>query len=121
VLEEFLERRRTEREKVLAYLNELACRLRAKWGRISLVLFGSYARGDFNYWSDVDVIIVSDHFVGLEFPRRGAEMIEPVDAICWTPDEAIKMIKKDSWRQALSKSIMIADDYGLLTKPEIDG
>jgi hypothetical protein len=115
VLGELLERRKKERERMVRYLDNLARILREKWGKVSLVLFGSYARGDFNYWSDVEVIIVSEHFRGLEFPRRGAEVCEPIDAICWTPDEATIIINKDSWKQALSQSVVIADDYNLFT------
>jgi len=34
------------------------------------VLFGSYARGTFNEWSDIDLAIVSKAFVGERFKDR---------------------------------------------------
>ena len=43
-----MERRKKERERMVRYLDNLARILREKWGKVSLVLFGSYARGDFN-------------------------------------------------------------------------
>nr|KJZ07930.1 hypothetical protein TW77_13765 [Pseudoalteromonas rubra] len=33
-------------------------------------LFGSYIKGNFNAWSDLDVIIVSDYFESVELPDR---------------------------------------------------
>lgn len=32
-----------------------------------VILFGSYARGDQQEWSDVDVALVADEFVGVSF------------------------------------------------------
>ena len=34
------------------------------------VLFGSYATGNFNEWSDIDVALVSDAFIGIRFDDR---------------------------------------------------
>ncbi|MCX8187564.1 MAG: nucleotidyltransferase domain-containing protein [Nitrososphaeria archaeon] len=35
----------------------------------SVILIGSYARGDFNRWSDVDILIISDVFKGNPIDR----------------------------------------------------
>jgi hypothetical protein len=35
-------------------------RLRARIGPLSVFVVGSVARGDFNLWSDVDVVVVAD-------------------------------------------------------------
>lgn len=55
-------RRRAERSAALAaaasYVKDVA-------GEVPVtvaVVFGSYARGDFNTWSDIDVLVVSDAF-----------------------------------------------------------
>jgi uncharacterized protein len=54
-----LERRRVEREQRLAlageYVKQLARRI-----PVTGVVAGSTARGDFNLWSDIDVVVVSD-------------------------------------------------------------
>ncbi len=36
---------------------------------ITAVIIGSYARGDFNVWSDVDVLLISDYFLGNPIER----------------------------------------------------
>jgi hypothetical protein len=55
-----LERRRAERDERLAdarvHIEKLAKRLPVS----AAVVAGSVARGDFNLWSDVDVVVVSD-------------------------------------------------------------
>ncbi|MBI3051810.1 nucleotidyltransferase domain-containing protein [Candidatus Woesearchaeota archaeon] len=62
--------------------------------RISnLILFGSYATGKTHRWSDVDLIVVSPDFRGMNFFQRGAKMYgywhlkKPVDFLCFTPEE----------------------------------
>ena len=37
--------------------------------RVSAILIGSYARGDFNLWSDVDILLISDTFKGNPLDR----------------------------------------------------
>lgn len=37
-----------------------------------MFLFGSYARGTFDSWSDIDIAIVSDDFSGVRFRDRNA-------------------------------------------------
>lgn len=36
----------------------------------SAILFGSYARGNYDKWSDIDVALVSDDFEGVRFLDR---------------------------------------------------
>jgi len=40
-----------------------------KLGRICSIVFGSYARGDFNEWSDVDLLIVVEKAPSSPLPR----------------------------------------------------
>jgi uncharacterized protein len=53
------------------------------------VVFGSVARGDFNRWSDVDLLLVSPAFRGS--PLRRLEQLGDrparVQPVCWTPAE----------------------------------
>jgi predicted nucleotidyltransferase len=55
-----LERRRAERDRLLAmargHVEQIAGRLQL----VGAAVAGSVARGDFNVWSDVDVVVVSD-------------------------------------------------------------
>lgn len=56
---------------------------------VSMVVFGSVARGDFNKWSDIDVLVVSDHLPDDYLARM--ELVSPVPAgiqpVVWTPGE----------------------------------
>ncbi|MGI9119428.1 MAG: nucleotidyltransferase domain-containing protein [Acidimicrobiales bacterium] len=57
-------RRRRERDEALAVAKSYAEALDADLPLVTAVVFGSYARGDFNIWSDVDVLILSDGLPG---------------------------------------------------------
>jgi hypothetical protein len=56
---------------------------------VSVTVFGSVARGDFNLWSDIDVLVVADGLPD-EYLER-AELVSPVppgiQAVIWTPAE----------------------------------
>ncbi len=114
-----MEARRRERERVIELLRDYAELLRRRLGRITLLLYGSYARGDFNLWSDIDVVIVSDAFKGARFLERWKMLPEPppgleaLDTITWTLEEARVLMEKPSWRKALEDAIVIVDDYML--------
>ncbi|MEB2837210.1 MAG: nucleotidyltransferase domain-containing protein [Desulfurococcales archaeon] len=86
---EALKRRERERLRVIEEARRWASSL--PWPS-SAILVGSYARGDFNLWSDVDVIIVSSAFEGLRVMDR-LRLLDPppgYEAIPWTP--------RSSWR-----------------------
>ena len=58
-----------------------------------IILFGSRAKGKTGRDIDVDLIIVSPKFKGLDFFKRGAKMYDywnlryPVDFLCYSPEE----------------------------------
>lgn len=115
-MSDVIRRRMLEREMVINELREYAIKLRSRFGRLTMVLYGSYARGDFNLWSDVDVIVVSEHFRDRDFVVRCVELDDApprLEPICWTPEEAIKALSKPWWREALRGCVVIVDDYGL--------
>ena len=58
---EVIEKRRRLREKYIQDSRRWVCSLPFK---LTAVLVGSYARGDFNLWSDVDILLVSTEFKG---------------------------------------------------------
>lgn len=67
-----------------------------------MILFGSAATGRMHKDSDIDLIIVSPRFNGLNFFERGAKMYDywklrkPVDFLCYTPQEFHKLSKQIS-------------------------
>ena len=66
-------RRRAEqleiRHRALSYVEQLAERLDI----VSAVIVGSFARGDFNRWSDVDLLVIARDLP--DDPRLRAELI----------------------------------------------
>ncbi len=71
-----------------------------------IILFGSYARGDYTKNSDIDLIIVSSNFKRKKFVKRSwgfykfwhldPEIKYPVDFLCYTPEEFKKLKKQVS-------------------------
>jgi hypothetical protein len=55
-----LEARRAERERLVALARDHVTRLASDLDVVAAIVAGSVARGDFNVWSDVDLVIVSD-------------------------------------------------------------
>lgn len=84
-----LTRRRREREQYLSRAREFADRIDASVDVRAVCVFGSVARGDFNLWSDVDVLVIAaqlpDHPVArLEALGTAEPRVQPV---VWTPAE----------------------------------
>ncbi len=85
-----VERRRAEQQAHLDRAASWAAALPDGLGVMAVVVFGSVARGDFNKWSDIDVLVVAEHLppasrdrVDLLFAHRPGGL-EPVG---WTPSE----------------------------------
>lgn len=60
-MQKALEARRRQREEYIATARSYVLDLQKNLGPLSAVLIGSVARGDFNLWSDLDVLIISDN------------------------------------------------------------
>jgi len=78
-----LAERRAERERLIGLAQAYAEELSRRLPLVGAAVAGSVARGDFNVWSDVDVVVVSDALPGdpleraavLASPRSGG--VEP--------------------------------------------
>ena len=57
-------------------VKEFAEEVKKKLGKVTVVLYGSYARGDFNLWRDVDILLISDAFKNIRFLDR-YDLFEP--------------------------------------------
>ena len=84
-----LRRRREERRALLERASDFAKALPPDLDICAVVVFGSVARGDFNKWSDVDVLVVARGAVGGPTDRHDALGIVPgrVQPVVWTPGE----------------------------------
>ena len=80
----------------------------------TVLFFGSRAEGRAKEHSDIDLIVVSDDFEGMNFFRRVAKMYEywhttmPVDFLCFTIKEYNRLKKRISIvKEALQNGITI--------------
>ena len=79
----------------------------------TVILIGSYARGDFNLWSDVDLLIIGD-FTGN--PVRRLEKIDfpaGYELILLTPEEiSIMKEKKNKFlSDSFAEGVVLRDDF----------
>jgi len=116
-LKEILEERKRKREEVIEEVKRFAEEVKRKLGKVTVVLYGSYARGDFNLWSDIDVLLISDKFKGVRFLDRYNlfELKPGFEVKPYTYEEFVKMKDKIGWKEALKDKIVIIDDYKLFT------
>jgi len=92
-------------------LKELAKELRIKYKVNEIIVFGSYARGDLNEGSDIDLLIVGDFKE--KFHKRIASILGltdlPIEALCYTEEEFREMIinKKSFISEVLKEGVVI--------------
>ncbi|MHB8361055.1 MAG: nucleotidyltransferase domain-containing protein [Thermoplasmataceae archaeon] len=107
---EIVEQRKLDREIIINSATNYSKTLGFK---CTVILIGSYARGDFNLWSDVDLLIISE-FVGN--PVRRSENIDfpaGYELILITPDEvSIMKLKKSKFlSDSFKDGIVLRDDF----------
>jgi len=91
-------RKKSVKEKLKMFKEKLCKEMPVR----KIIFFGSRARGKKGKDIDVDLIIVSPKFNGLDFFQRGAKMYNywdldyPVDFLCYTPEEFNKLKKQIS-------------------------
>ncbi len=102
------------RKNIIRIIKEL--KKKNKLDRV--ILFGSFARGDFGKHSDVDIIAISKKFKGIKKLRRSPELYYDihnnlklkydVDIDCYTPEEFNKLKKQITIvREAVREGIEI--------------
>jgi uncharacterized protein len=88
-LEPVLRRRRAERQALLELAAGYVADIERRHALTAAVVYGSVARGDFNLWSDIDLLVISDAIQGTLFERLDALGDGPpgVRALAWTVAE----------------------------------
>jgi predicted nucleotidyltransferase len=103
-------RRRAERDAKIELVREWARQAAPTVRAVAVVIVGSVARGDFNKWSDIDVLVIAD-----DLPPSLADrlaLLSPtarppgVEAILWTPAELAA-------RRAKGNDPLARDAYGI--------
>ena len=109
---EIIEKRRRLREEIIGKARKWAENLPAK---ITAILIGSYARGDFNLWSDIDILLISD-LKGNPIERlREIDYPPGFQVIPLTPKEFQRLIEKGERLMVEAKrhGVVLRDDYEL--------
>lgn len=89
IIEKRIDQRNTVIEKAKEFVNSLPI-------SVSAFLIGSYSRGDFNLWSDVDIVLIS-HFEGNFLGRlKSINMPPGFEVIPLNPEELKKMLSKNN-------------------------
>lgn len=96
-----IQRRQAERRALLDRAAAFVGSLPPALGLRAAVVVGSVARGDFNRWSDIDVVVVADHLPAGWLDRLDALGPRPglVQPVAWTPSE---------WRRQLERGNPLA-------------
>lgn len=112
---EFLEERIRKREEVIGEALEWAEGLPYE---ATVILIGSYARGDFNLWSDVDILLAAV-FRGNPVERlRLVDMPPGFQVIPLTEGELLRLLRKGSPMavEAMKIGVVLRDDLKLVSK-----
>ena len=96
---------------VIEQVRDLARKIRARRHVSAVILYGSFARGDFHEGSDVDLIIVGDFRE--RFHKRAAAILDltdlPVEPICYTEEEFAELVRSANpfIREALAEGVRV--------------
>lgn len=95
-VERVLERRRARRDVLVETARRFADELTERVELRAAVVIGSVARGDFNVWSDIDLLVIADALPERSLDRLAAVEPRPplIQPIPWTPAE---------WRYELAR------------------
>ncbi len=118
-----------ERRETWKQLRELAEQFAEKvhdvLGSVTVWLYGSVARGDFNFWSDIDVLIVAENLP--EHPLKRLDLLmqlapPKVEPIGYTKTEFDVLLAKrhPNLMAILSEAICLRDDLGLAERVAIE-
>jgi|Deesub1362B_J571_1020462.scaffolds.fasta_scaffold00061_5 hypothetical protein len=109
-----IEQKQQQQIRRFQVAREYALKLRSLFGKVAVVVYGSTARGDFNEWSDIDLVVICE-----ELPVKPLErldllyeysegMIEPKG---YTLKE-FEMIKETPFGKLLqAEGVVIVDDF----------
>jgi uncharacterized protein len=107
-----VEQRRVERERLIGSAREYVARLAERLDVQAAAVVGSVARGDFNVWSDVDVLVVAGRLPA-RAPDRAAVLLEGapigVQPIGFTGEEFERALEKGNVlvREALERGVVL--------------
>ena len=109
-----------ERERLIALAREYADRLSRRIPVTAVVVAGSVARGDFNVWSDVDVVVVAEALPARAVDRAALLLADApggVQPIGYSSSELAKASRRGDQlvRSALNDGIVVFGSDSSLT------
>jgi len=96
---EVVEERRRLRERIVREASEWVSSLRF---RLTAFLVGSFARGDFNLWSDIDILLVSDDL--------GGGPLERLKSIDFPPGYQVIPVTREEFERLARRKDPLAED-----------
>lgn len=109
-MEEIIRKRVGLKRRVIEKVRNWAYNLKFK---STVILIGSYARGDFNLWSDIDILLIAE--TNKPVLERLSEIDYPAgfEIIFIKPSEfKIQLRKREKYvLEAIKKGIFIRDDF----------
>lgn len=118
IIEERVKKREILIEKARSFSE---CVLR-KLSNLTIIVYGSVARGDYNAWSDVDVLIVTQGSVPRN-PVKRLDLIHEcmklnplIEPIIITHEELVKLLNKKNplVLEALQRGVVLIDELDIL-------
>lgn len=86
-----------DKKRIRQEIIKIARKLKERNKLDKVILFGSFARGDFGQYSDVDILVISKNFKGVKKLKRSPKLYYDihnnlklefdVDFACYTPEE----------------------------------
>ena len=124
--EAILADRRREREALLAKARAVVEDLAPAGDLLAAVVYGSVARGDFNVWSDVDLLLVMRSLPANTPDRRAALVAAApsgVQIVIWSPDDFVRAYRAGNpiAREALAAGVVLHGDRALQSLAGTDG
>jgi len=83
-----------------------------------VVLYGSYAKGNWREDSDIDVVVVSSDFEGKSYWER-IDLLARAICVVWQPIEAVAMTPEE-WREGKLAVVEFARDGELVYSSEAE-
>lgn len=102
-----------ERERLIEIARVFVDQLGRRLPLVAAAVVGSVARGDFNVWSDVDVVIVAEALPE-RAPDRGRALVQDaaggVQPVGYTPDEFRAAVRRGNpmAREAITTGVVLA-------------
>jgi len=81
----------------------------------TVILIGSYARGDFNLWSDVDLLLIADFKGGPLERLKDLDFPAGFEVIPLTLSEFLRLVeKRDVLALESLNGVYLRDDFGVV-------